>query len=107
MKTNIEETLEDKKYTPLVKREFLPDIFGYQDDETKYDASLMGSASEEDCDKKLSKLKRRWDETDGTNCSNTFFKGFVKCKVIVCLLLLVRMFCLGKNLRYIYKKMFR
>ena len=57
MKKNIEETLEDKKYTPLVKRECLRDIFGYQDDETKYDASLMGSASEEDCDKKIVKIE--------------------------------------------------
>ena len=88
MKKNIEKTLDDRKYSPLVKRAFLRDIFGYQDSETKY-AGLIDSASEEDFDKKLSNLKRRWDEIDGANCSNTFYKWFVRCKVIVCLLFLV------------------
>ena len=88
MKKNIEKTLDDKKYSPLAKREILRDIFGYQDDETKY-AGLMDSASEEDFNKKLSNLKRRWDEIDGANCSNTFYEWFVQCKVIVCLLFLV------------------
>ena len=49
----------------------------------------MDSASEEDFDKKFSNPKRRWDEIDGANCSNTFCEWFVKCKVIVCLLFLV------------------
>ena len=88
MKKNIEKTLDDRKYSPLVKRAFLRDIFGYQDSETKY-AGLIDSASEEDFDKKLSNLKRRWDEIDGANCSNTLCEWFVKCKVIVCLLFLV------------------
>ena len=57
MKKNIEETLNDKKYTPFVKQEFLRDIFGYQDGETKYDAGLMGSASEENYDKKIVKTE--------------------------------------------------
>ena len=34
MKKNIEKTLDDRKYSPLVKREILRDIFGYQDGET-------------------------------------------------------------------------
>ena len=88
MKKNIEKTLDDRKCSPLVKQEILRDIFGYQDGETKY-AGLMDSASEEDFNKKLPNLKRRWDEIDGANCSNTFYEWFVKCKVIVCLLFLV------------------
>ena len=88
MKKNIEKTIDDRMYSPLAKRAFLHDIFGYQDSKTKY-AGLMDSASEEDFDKNLSNLKRRWDEIDGENCSNTFHKWFVKYKVIVCLLFLV------------------
>ena len=75
-------------HSPFVKREFLRHIFGYQDGETKY-TGLMDSASGEDFDKKLSNLKRRWDEIDGANCSNTFYEWFVKFKVILCLLFLV------------------
>ena len=88
LKKNIEKTLDDRKYSPLVKREFLRDIFGYQDGETKY-TGLMDSDSKEDFDKKLSNLKCRWDEIDGASCSNTFYEWFVKCKIIVCLLFLV------------------
>ena len=39
MKKNIVKILDGRKYSPLVKREFLLDIYGYQDGETKY-ASL-------------------------------------------------------------------
>ena len=46
----------------------------------------MDSASEEDFNKKLSNLKRRWDEIDGVNYSNNFYDWFVKFKVILCLL---------------------
>ena len=49
---------------------------------------MMDSASEEDFNKKLSNLKRRWDEIDGANYSNNFYDWFVKFKVILCLLYL-------------------
>ena len=55
MKQNIEKILDDRKYSPFVKREFLLDIFGYLDGETKY-AGLMDSASNEDFDKTFSNL---------------------------------------------------
>ena len=88
MKKNIEKTHDDRKYSPFVKRKFLRDIFGYQDGETKY-AGLMDSASEENFDKKLPNLKRRWDEIDCANCSNTFYECFFKFKVILCFVSLV------------------
>ena len=88
MKKNIEKTHDDRKYSPFVKRKFLRDIFGYQDGETKY-AGLMDSASEENFDKKLPNLKRRWDEIDCANCSNTFYEWFFKFKVILCFVSLV------------------
>ena len=55
MKQNIEKILDDRKYSPFVKREFLLDIFGYLDGETKY-AGLMDSASNEDFDETFSNL---------------------------------------------------
>ena len=47
---------------------------------------MMDSTSDEDFNKKLSNLKRRWDEIDGGNYSNNFYDWFVKFKVILCLL---------------------
>ena len=47
IKKNIKKILDDRKYSPFVKREFLHDIFGYQEGDTKY-AGLMDSVSEED-----------------------------------------------------------
>ena len=36
IKKNIKKILDDRKYSPFVKREFLLDIFGYQEGDTEY-----------------------------------------------------------------------
>ena len=88
MKKNIEKILDDRKYSPFVKREFLRGIFGYQNGETKY-SGLMDRGSDKDFSKKLPNLKRKWDAIDTTNCSNTFHECFVKFKLNLWLLSLV------------------
>ena len=77
---SIKKILDDRKYSPFGEREFLREIFGYQDGETKY-VGLMDSASEEDFNKKLPNPKSWWDETDGANNSNNNYYYYYHSRI--------------------------
>lgn len=86
-KDNEQRQLSERGLPSDIKSKFLSEIFGKQEESTKY-AGLVDCDTEDEFDAKLMALKSEWEareaESRGTlKKTNTFYEWFVKEKVIV------------------------